>query len=205
MTNSPSFLNSPVFLCGAPRSGTTLLHGLFDGVPGLVSLPIENCIGDKFYEYRKFGPELLRSYFLRDYIWNFELQILYNADYYQFVTDRAVKRFGEQPDRRQDAPCETFTADFQSTYQEYLAKHKELTIDLPFKALALTHCLNLYNQDPDQQTHFVHRRNLFNETQAAELDSAFPNARFIHLLSETQGRDICHRGKGRSENNIASR
>ena len=60
---SANFLESPIFLCGAPRSGTTLLHDLFDGVHGVVSIPIENHASDKFLEFKEFGNSSLLDYF----------------------------------------------------------------------------------------------------------------------------------------------
>ena len=189
------FLDNPVFLCGAPRSGTTLLHQLFDSVPGLVSLPVENHIGDKFFKYRRLGEQALRNYFYRDYIWNFDLQILYNLDYLKFVDSRSKTRFGNQSaiENLTANHCSTSAHDFQTTYANFIKSHAKISIDLPFRALALAHCLDIHGADPSRQTHFIHRRNMTNETQAIELATAFPNAKFIHLLRDPRTRYLSAR------------
>jgi protein-tyrosine sulfotransferase len=52
-------MNSPIFILGSHKSGTTMLRGLLDGVPGVFSIPIETHI----FEYTGYWVdyELRRS------------------------------------------------------------------------------------------------------------------------------------------------
>ncbi len=183
------YLEKPIFLCGAPRSGTTLLHTLFDSVDGIVSIPVENHIGDKFYEYSFHHPNQLHEYFLRDFIFNFDLQISYNKEYQKFLGSRAKKRFG---DHTETPTIENLNEEkvnsFISVYQEMLTKHKEFELSAPFKALAHAYAKTMYDLDERNQKYFIHRRNLVNETQAIQLKQVFPNAKFIHLLRDPRTR-----------------
>ena len=47
------FLENPVFICGAPRSGTTLLSNLLDGHHNLIVFPVETHILQYFMVYRE--------------------------------------------------------------------------------------------------------------------------------------------------------
>jgi protein-tyrosine sulfotransferase len=57
-------MNSPIFILGSHKSGTTMLRGLLDGVPGIFSIPIETHVFEYTghwvdYELRRSIPRKL--------------------------------------------------------------------------------------------------------------------------------------------------
>lgn len=184
-----SYLEHPIFLCGAPRSGTTLMHSLLDNVSGFVSIPVENHIGDKFYEYRSIHESNLEEYFLRDYIFNFDVQISTNKEYQAYLNPRAKQRFGEHTETSSIKDLnEQRVEKFIETYQDHLSNNQNFNLGNPIRALAHAYAETMYELDPGKQTNFVHRRNLVTETQALELKKVFPKAKFIHLIRDPRTR-----------------
>lgn len=187
-----NFTDKPVFLCGAPRSGTTLLHTLLDAHPDILSVPIENHIMDKYCFYKQYGSETLYHYFLRDYPENFDVAIFSNPDYQPFLIERAKARFGDSTITSFFKNLTKTTAtEFKDIYRTELHKlyknsNNSFSVSFPYKALTIG-IVNSFCEKTDFK-YFLHRRNLVNEAQATRLKEAFPEAKFIHILRDPRTR-----------------
>jgi len=71
------FINSPVFICGHPKSGTSLLTALLDGHPAVVAYPEETLFFRRFLpkaqgKSRKEKLKLAEKYLIHIFEWNQE-------------------------------------------------------------------------------------------------------------------------------------
>lgn len=176
----------PIFLCGAPRSGTTLLHNLFDGTDEYLSIPVENQLIDKYYYWKSIDESFLPIYFMRHYEDSIDNRILFEQGNSLYFKDRRKKRF-----KVKDAPV--FGSSKEEVSNFFTTFVNELKADT--KNYCLEHFLNAYITafktlfgNSNQQPFVILRRNLFNEFFALTLKEKYPDAKFIHIVRDPRTR-----------------
>ncbi|MCK4245213.1 MAG: sulfotransferase [Candidatus Omnitrophica bacterium] len=182
MNLTMDFLNSPVFICGAGRSGTTLLSNLLDGHSELLVLPNETHILQYFKAY---NGEARRTFFLRDYLFTGDI-LEYTSPAYREERNRyttAVYGAGAAWDLS-SVNGEAFI----ETYTKFLQEN-EISLEVLYKAIAIS----LFNSCPSlgmskSPKSFVEKRPLDNEISAIVLKEHFPKARFVHILRDPRTR-----------------
>lgn len=176
------FLDNPVFICGAPRSGTTLLSNLLDGHSELLVLPNETHILQYFKTYQ---GEARRIFFLRDYPFTEDV-LLYTSRSYQEERNKYLTA-GYGDNAAWD--LSSINGDsFIKTYTNFLQEN-EFSLETVYKAMAVS----LFNSCPSfdkgrYPKSFVEKRPLDNEISAITLKEHFPRARFIHILRDPRTR-----------------
>lgn len=176
------FLNNPVFICGAPRSGTTLLSNLLDGHSQLLVLPTETHILQYFKTYR---GDAGRIFFLRDYLFTEDI-LLYTSHAYQEEKNKYLTAgYG-------DSAALDFSSingeTFIETYTNFL-KENEISLETVYKAMAISLFNSCSSFDKSRYPKlFVDKRPLDNEISAITLKEHFPRARFIHILRDPRTR-----------------
>jgi hypothetical protein len=168
-------VKSPIFILGSHKSGTTLVRGLLDGVPGLFSIPIETHIFEHLgfwvdYELRRSVPrdltfdQVLESIKLRIGKSNQK-----NSGFSQFGGDTLdsdqwdlsrlsafLEKNGKKPFEEKNLE-EFITAYFQGLYY------------------------SLFGQIPPKNIRLV-EKSVENAEFAGFLKNVFPDAKFIHII-----------------------
>jgi len=176
------FLNNPVFICGAPRSGTTLLSNLLDGHSELLVLPSETHILQYFKAYQ---GEARKTFFLRDYLDSDDILLLTSPSYREVVNRYETTMYGAGAAwDLSDIDGETF----RKNYISFLKAHK-ISLEAVYQAVALSlfNSCALYDKSKYPRS-FVEKRPLDNEISAITLKEHFPKARFIHILRDPRTR-----------------
>lgn len=182
MNLTMDFLNSPVFICGAGRSGTTLLSNLLDGHSELLVLPNETHILQYFKAYKE---EARKTFFLRDYLFTEDILVYTSPSYREEINKPLTFIYGagaawDLSSVNGEAFIETYTKSLQEN---------EINLAVLYKAMAVS-LFNSYSP-PDQSSYpksFVEKRPLDNEISAILLKEHFPKARFIHILRDPRTR-----------------
>jgi len=110
------FINHPVFICGHPKSGTSLITALFDGHPEILSYPEETMFFRRFLpaiEGKTFEEQLVLAETLLIHIfeWNSENPPAHQRDYpdrdYSEISFEAVREeMRRQIPHEPESPCE---------------------------------------------------------------------------------------------------
>ena len=176
------FVNNPIFICGAPRSGTTLLSDLLDGHSKLLVFPNETHILQYFKAYQ---GEARRIFFLRDYLFTHDI-LFYTSRYYQEEFNKYLTAMYGVSAAWDLSPINGKT--FIETYTSFL-KEKEISLEVVYKAMAVS-LFNSYTSSGEitYPESFVEKRPLDNEISAIILKEQFPKARFIHILRDPRTR-----------------
>ncbi len=171
-------LDSPVFICGAARSGTTMLLNLFAGHPEILVLPNEHKILLRF-NARKDSPD---EYFLRDYLFSNDMRYYHDQAYADAVRREDDQAFGTN--------TKAFTLKggdaFKAAYGDHLAKNG-VSLKTIYQAVARAYLETLDGRDRPPR-YFVEKTPGDNEMGARAIKEAFPNARFIHILRDPRTR-----------------
>ncbi|MAF85142.1 MAG: hypothetical protein CL875_03070 [Dehalococcoidales bacterium] len=176
------FLDSPVFICGAPRSGTTLLSNLLDGHSELLVLPNETHILQHFKAYK---GEARKTFFLRDYLFTDDILVYSSPAYREKINESLAFMYGA------GSAWDLSLVDsktFIETYAKFL-KENEISLEVLYKAITLS-LFSSYTS-PDKSSHpksFVEKRPLDNEISAIILKEHFPKAKFVHILRDPRTR-----------------
>jgi hypothetical protein len=176
------FLDNPVFICGAPRSGTTLLANLLDGHSELLVLPTETHILQHFKAYK---GETRKTFFLRDYIFTDDI-LFYSSPAYREKRNK-FSAFMYGAGSVWDLSLVNGKT-FIETYTKFL-KENGPSLEVLYKAITLS-LFSSYTS-PDKNSHpkyFVEKRPLDNEISAILLKEHFPNAKFVHILRDPRTR-----------------
>ncbi len=170
-----------VFICGAPRSGTTLLANLLDGHPRIAQFPNgETHILQHWF--RLADDSARRRFFLRDYLFTEEVLLL--------TDETAARQYDEQVQRihgNEDvfSPRRVDRSIFVAEYLATLGS-AELSLGAVYEAvLRASMCAG--GKAPEGRL-WVERRPLDNEIAAPTLASAMPDARFIHVVRDPRTR-----------------
>lgn len=167
MSENQSHLNQrPVFLCGAPRSGTTLLFRLLDGHPELNASRDEHLLLDHFARLR---PEDRARFFARDWPSHPDVVAYHGSGDFQMANPSWETTVGD--------PIEGFMERFLEAMQGAEPSLRELYMTF-WSALG----------GSDAGSRMVDKRPLSNEVHALEIAEAFPGARFIHILRDPRTR-----------------
>jgi len=178
------FLNYPVFICGAPRSGTTLLSNLLDGHSNLMVLPNETHILKYLQAYK---GEAGRSFFLRDYLFTEDVLLYTSPDYVEKTNQYLTGVYGAKAAwRLPSINGETFA----ETYSKFL-KENGFSLETVYKAVAVSlfASCSIFNQSTPPEA-FVEKRPLDNEISAVTLKEHFPRAKFVHILRDPRTRYV---------------
>ncbi len=160
--NDKTFLESPVFICGHRKSGTTLLLSLFDDHPELSVFPADSGFFYKYYplcESNHFSLKDSLEVITNEIIGNFEQE-------YNKLTDADRKKV--------NFDIKKFTSDFVS-----LAESKSTPEDMLACLMIAFH---------DNYKHAGRKRwvekTTSSEIYALDIADWFPDAKFIHLIRD---------------------
>jgi protein-tyrosine sulfotransferase len=179
-----NFLDSPVFICGAPRSGTTLLSNLLDGHSELLVLPNETHILQYFQTYK---GESRKSFFVRDYLFTEDILLYTSPSYREELNKYLAAVYGANSAWRLPAiDGKTFT----ETYTSFLEENG-ISLEAVYRATAISLFNSCSSFDRDKYPKsFVEKRPLDNEISAIILKEHFPKAKFIHILRDPRTRYV---------------
>lgn len=160
------------FICGAPRSGTTLLADLLDGHPEVVVFPFESKV---WFYYRKYLKMGYLDFFLRDYLNTPEMLALNNERWRKQFEAYRKKVYGVG-----DGKVGGFSV------REYLRSLSvsSITLSSIYDAL-FCGCGHDLNEDKL----FVIKCPVYNEYGAVDLCS-IPDACFVHVRRDYKTRYI---------------
>jgi protein-tyrosine sulfotransferase len=168
MSENKNTLNSPVFICGIHKSGTTLLRNLLDGHPALEVLPIES----HFLQKMGFGIDY---YFRR--------QTKRTVSIAEFKESTAM--LIEQYNRTNN----TLKSDAQlkgqfdvAAFETYLDSHLNEQASLAETFLAYRNGILIsLGIKPDEQKRVV-EKSVENGELATAYKRIFPQAKFLHII-----------------------
>jgi hypothetical protein len=168
-------LKSPVFILGSHKSGTSLVRGLLDGVPGLFSIPIETHIFEHLgfwvdYELRRSVPcELTFDQVLVSILSRIGKSNQKNSGFSQFGGDSLnsnqwdLSRLTAFLEKNGKRPFE------EKNLKEFISAY--------FQGLYFS----LFSELPPSSIRFV-EKSVENAEFAAVLKNNFPGAKFIHII-----------------------
>lgn len=170
------------FICGASRSGTTLLTNLLDGHPDNFMLPWEVRILE-YWNYHKSNHSLER-FFRRDYL---------NTSDVLFFIDDSIRQEHEKYMRERYSIKQYFTGRLISKedfIEEYRKTLSECGLSLQGVYRALFRAALLSDEDGEKRKVIVEKRPFDNEICAMLLADTFPDATFIHIIRDPRTRYI---------------
>ena len=163
-----------LFIGGAPRSGTTLVHNLLDDHPNILCFPFEHSTFENFFWH---GPN--RNYFENDFIKN-RLEGQQSISASQIELDKYSQKILKEYKK-------VFTIDinpdnFLIGYQNYL-KSKEITLQNILAGMAEGLIKgNKYAQDKKEIIKWVvFKQPYYTELLARKINNEIPNAKFIQM------------------------
>ncbi|MCH6257907.1 sulfotransferase [Puniceicoccaceae bacterium K14] len=186
-----NFLDQPIFICGAPRSGTTLLSNLLDGHDELLCYPYEPLITEKYFYWQNTNPSYTSTYFSRDYIHSFDIKSIICSEYIKWRGELACRRFGKSAKvlthpNLSEATEKEFSFILSKSIQDRKNDDGSIPLNQVVRSLILAyHGLESPTIEPK---YFVSKRPLVNEFAALKLKDEFPRARFIHILRDPRTR-----------------
>ncbi|MFW6222558.1 MAG: sulfotransferase family protein [Bacteroidota bacterium] len=178
--SSKIFHEHPVFICGAPRSGTTLLMNLLDGHHNLLVFPHEVNI---IYYYYKFKNDINKLFFIRDYLYSNELSLYLDPDFQKKINKKKIYTYGN-PDSLISLNKKKFINTYLKSINIFGSGLKGLYISLA-NAFASS---SLDSDSINKLSRFVAKRPIYNEIYAPLFKKVFPQALFIHILRDPRTR-----------------
>ena len=180
MNSTNTLFENPVFVCGAPRSGTTLLMNLLDGHPNLMIFPHELHFL-KYYRIRKNLPQdFFKSGFpdiIPQSLYSNPISLSQHNNYmFRTYGPGSEFNFGNHDFNK-----------FRRIYGENLKDGKTLKDIISSWAKAFYFSNTPYWPDYEP-IYFVDKRPLENEICSSDLLNGFPKAKFIHLVRHPKGR-----------------
>jgi len=170
----------PVFICGHPKSGTSLLRSLLDSHPQLVVYP-EESVFFRRYRQRTAGLSLTEKlnaaerYLLHIFTWNQENPLESQAGF---------------PDRDYSAiPYDAV----QDAFRE-IALPESIRHDGDILAAAVLAFGRVTGQWTDAARHWV-EKSPYNEQFAAQIFAWWPEAKCIHVVRDPQDNHVSYRRK----------
>jgi len=168
-------MNSPIFIIGSHKSGTTLMRGLLDGVPGVFSIPIETHIFEHTGQWVDY--ELRRSISRRMSFEQVLEQIQKSIEKSNLKPGRFTQFGGDSLfGNRWNLPAllgyleENGRKPFENNdYKGFITAY--------FKSLYLS----LFSELPPESLRYV-EKSVENAEFAGFLKNIFPDARFIHVI-----------------------
>lgn len=155
--NAVSLSDSPIFICGSMKSGTTLLCHLLDSHPDLLVMPADlSYLG----HWRKWDKS------------NFN-------DFASYWINKIVNPTGQEPFWFFGQKEETFKIFI--SYLHYFIRH---TNKSAIDCVVMTFCVvDAILSDPSPKRYWV-EKTPENEVNAQRLNQMFPKAKFIHILRD---------------------
>jgi len=175
-------MQNNAFICGAPRSGTTLLANLLDGHPDIFMLPWETHIL-QYWNFHKNNNSLER-FFMRDYLNTIDVAVFINKVARE-QQDKAihstygVKDYFKFKLKNRDA----FIKQYKSTIKDNCSG---ITLKIIYEALFNA----LLQFENNKEKLVIEKRPLDNEMCAISLHETFPNAKFVHIIRDPRTRYI---------------
>jgi len=181
-----------IFICGAPRSGTTLLTQLLSGHPKLGVFPRESRL--PLYWYSKIDKAGLPTFFNRDYLNTFEIRSLTDPDVYGEYQDYREKIYKSKK--------ETFVPAFDvDKYldKSFIKESSEPIYGLEVVFRSIRNALNFEDRI------LVVKMPLETEVFAVELCSVFPDSCvFLHVVRDSRERYISAKMRNKRRGFIVS-
>lgn len=166
-----------IFICGASRSGTTLLSNLLDGHPELSVIPNETHI---LYLRKRYGI----NYFMRDYLMHHDCSIYRSSCDLEKYKQNTKKAFGIKDLDN----ILKFDAKFTDKYISNVS-------DKP-KLKDLYNCYSkALNNNHDDDKILVEKRPFDNEICALDIANEISDSKFIHVIRDPRTRYLSVRKK----------
>jgi hypothetical protein len=182
MNQKDTLRDSPIFICGHPKSGTTLLVSLLDSHPQLLVYPNET------FFFRGFVPELRK----RDLDEKISLAQRYLLHFFE---EEIVNRDIE---KTENSPQNDVFVDYARTCQE-MARHVELN-GVRHDGDLLSAAIMAYariNGKVSSDTKFWIEKTPYNEHFAQRIFSWWPEARCIHIVRDPRDNFLTYKRKHR--------
>lgn len=167
------------FLCGASRSGTTLLKNLLDGHQGAFVSPVESLI--LYYWNLNRANNSLESFFKRDFLNSHPVLWLTDANSRRYLSDFMLNKHGrkeyfisQKVDRVQ------FVEKYLTTIETQGLSMRSVFLGL-FKGMCPP-------AKYDSNSCFIEKSPFDNELGAVMLGGEFPNAKFVHIIRDPRTR-----------------
>ncbi|MCB2100422.1 MAG: sulfotransferase [Rhodobacterales bacterium] len=177
-------IERPVFICGAPRSGTTLIRNLLDSHPELTIFPSEIQGLREMNRMARFGQDAVESYFRRETLFRDLAKYHDPFDDPEGQMNRSYESsFGNVLEGEAAVDGPAFVA-------EYLRRIDAGPVDYRgyLTAVAGAYLSALKAPPPSTLKRFVFKRPLDFDCAAVTLKRQFPDARFIHILRDPRTR-----------------
>jgi len=174
-------MNNFLFICGAPRSGTTLLTNLLDGHPELAVYPRGETHILQYWNYHRANNSLNR-FFTRDFLNTEDILFLTEENAIAQHNDYIRNRYGV------DKVYAQHIIDRNQFIKNYLDSIKANGISIKSIYNAVLTASYEENLSPGSNSYFVEKRPLDNELSAIRLSEEFPDAKFIHILRDPRTR-----------------
>jgi len=168
-------MNNFAFVCGASRSGTSLLMNLLEGHSQLATFPNrETHILEYWFQHKRYGN--LERFFFRDYLNTFDILSFTSDHIIAQYSDYTFNKYGNK-DTYKDRILDR--EGFIKLYLGYLEKNG-LSLSNIYYAIFYA-ALSINNLDFINKM-FIEKRPLENEICATMLAKEFPEAKFIHKM-----------------------
>ena len=168
------------FICGAQRSGTSLLSELLDSHPNTYVCPIESVI--YYYWNLHNATNSLESFFLRDFLNTNEVLWLTDARTRKNLVKFTADTYGHE---NVNYPDTMDRAEFINNYLEVI-KTEGLSLRSVF--LGLFKAIFPSEIFENNNGWFIEKSPMDNEIGAVMLNHEFQNARFIHIVRDPRTR-----------------
>lgn len=167
-----------IFICGAPRSGTTLLGNLLDGHPGVSVIPNETHIQNLL------GSEQV-DYFERDYLFHPDCTMFYDKNSRNEYRSAIKNSFGIEDISNGDLDLKEFFKNYAGDYNRFNK----------IESLYIKYAKATMGEDYNESKVLVEKRPLDNEINALKIKKNISNAKFIHILRDPRTRYVSIKSK----------
>tara|TARA_Y100000294_G_scaffold177953_1_gene205865 strand:- start:126 stop:1274 length:1149 start_codon:yes stop_codon:yes gene_type:complete len=169
-----------VFICGAARSGTTLLTNLLDGHPSAFMLPSETHILQE-WNYHK-THDTLERYFLRDFFNSHDV-LLFTCEETRIEWDSYLNKV-----YKTGAYVKWKLVDRKDFIRKYLEVFSEDGFSLKSVYQGLFKAVMPQEEYENDNKLLIDKRPFENEVSAELLAKEFPDAKFIHIIRDPRAR-----------------
>jgi len=172
------------FICGAPRSGTTLLSNLLDGHPETTVFPGESSILRYWLYYNNRGKEEATRFFHRDYLNTFEILALTDNNTAKEHSSYLERVYGKSNYQRPDIDRRRFVSEYRSILGSLGFRLRSVYAASLLAGLPPTF--------PGNKSTFVVKRPLEHEMGALVLNEASKRneIKFLHIVRDPRTRYI---------------
>lgn len=175
---------NPVFIAGAPRSGTTLLSNLLDNHPELIVFPMEHSTLEHYFWPLSNNDVLFHKEFISNRKYGQQSVLADEARYAKYQA-KILSEFGNSFEL--DVNCD----EFYRSYIAYIERYGHHLLDV-FRALiyALAKSNEYILSKVEHARYMVFKQPFYTELFAQKTFECIPNSRFIHISRDVTSRYV---------------